>query len=488
MGKKSNAKKVRRESNHTQISGHKRQGKKLIPPFQQIDKLKKVSWTNDRLPEYIWISLIISISEREEGIQLIKRITKFFYDIKEEYRPEDLSISSLSKLDDHILDSFLEFMCDHLGLDKILQPLALFDEIPRVEKWRQYLSDDFIAEEEWEKLFITVAKCFDHQSQEATDSRWSRLYYYFVCGKLGLQGESAKQIFHYPDEGDMRSVRPLIRSTEMVLNMQPDGGIKENFWIEEFWKQGMQETRCWKLNSVDNSHVDSTITRTDFEKVKDCLIVYFNSTNTTTGVDPKHDAVFGLSLYSIEILGELIEQPYNTSILSRLGLRTITECYITLAYLCDQNNDDLWQAYRIYGSGQAKLTFLKMDEMEVQPKFVDTETLRTLANEDQYEEFVDIDLGHWDSTNLRKMSEKANVKEEYNKFYDWTSGFAHGQWSAVRNTTFDTCGNPMHRLHRIPKEEKVIFNDASTDAKDLCNKILELVDKMYEGFTVRFKM
>ncbi|PFE08590.1 hypothetical protein CN307_27980 [Bacillus cereus] len=75
----------------------------------------------------------------------------------------------------------------------------------------------------------------------------------------------------------------------------------------------------------------------------------------------------------------MIKDQNNTSILSRVGLRTIAECYITLAYLCHQNKEELWQTYREYGSGQAKLAFLKLDEMELKPKYVDTDTLKALA-------------------------------------------------------------------------------------------------------------
>lgn len=136
-------------------------------------------------------------------------------------------------------------------------------------------------------------------------------------------------------------------------------------------------------------------------------------------------------MYCLDVLKEMSETSTQNGILGRLGLRTITECYINLSYLQIKNDDNLWLGYRSYGSGQAKLTFLKIDELDVQPQFV---SLETLANENQWQEFSEINLGHWDNTNLRVMSEKAGVKDIYNSYYDWTSGFAHGQWSALRST------------------------------------------------------
>lgn len=483
MGRKSNSKKQRREGGSTSISQHKKQGKKLIPPFQQIENLKKLSWSNDRLPEYIWIALIVSLHERDESIQIIKRISKFFYDLEEEYRPIDLSITSLGNLEEKTLDTFLDYIFNHIGIKETLKPLALFENIPGRDKWREHLTID-VVEEEWEKLFISIAKCFDHQSQEATDCRWSRLFYSLVNNKLHLPRETAEQIFYYPHVGDMRSVRPTIRSTEMVLNMLPDGTTTESKWCDCFWEQGLKDTPCWSLDLGVKLNAVVNVDKTNFELVKGLLKEHFSETNLSTGVDAKHDAVFGISIYCLELLEELIKDQNNTSILSRIGLRTIAECYITLAYLCHQDKEEIWQAYRMYGSGQAKLSFLKIDEMESKPKYIDTDILQALAGEDQWEEFVEINLGHWENTNLRKMSETASVKEEYNSYYDWTSGFAHGQWAAVRNTTFDTCGNPMHRLHRIPKE-KPEFNDVTEDAKILCNKVLDLVNKTYPIFSSR---
>ncbi|QPC47370.1 DUF5677 domain-containing protein [Mangrovibacillus cuniculi] len=484
MGKSSNRKKQRRESNHSTIPEHKRQGKKLIPPFQQIEKLKKLSWSNDRLPENIWVALIVSLHEREEAIHIIKQICEFFGRLKEEFRPNDLSISSIGALNDDIFNRFLDFIENKVGIMDTLKPLALFESIPAKDKWRNSLNIEDVSIE-WEKLFITVAKCYDHQSQEATDCRWSKLYYYLITGKLQLPTrDMVNQILNYPNVGDMRSVRPFIRSMEMTMDMMPDGKVIESDWKKQFWQQGLEDTQCWKLGIELSQQKESKINGENLENVKQGLKDHFYLTNKSTDIDAKHDTIFGLVMYCLEIIEEMNSGENNTSILSRMGLRTITECYITLAYLCHQDNAEMWQAYRVYGSGQAKLAFLKLEQIEQKPKYVDIDTLRSLAGEDQWEEFVEINLGHWESTNLRKMSDTAGVKEDYNSFYDWTSGFAHGQWAAVRNTTYDTCGNPMHRLHRIPKE-KSDLNDVTEDAKTLCNKMLDLMNSQYPDFSLR---
>ena len=209
------------------------------------------------------------------------------------------------------------------------------------------------------------------------------------------------------------------------------------------------------------------------------------NTQTTSGVDARHDAVLGIGLYCLILLRELLRVGSCNSISARTTLRTIAECYITLAYLAKKDDAKLWQSYRIYGAGQAKLAFLKLDESVNEPSYVDVQTLEQLANEDMWQEFLNIDLGHWDNTNLRKISMEAGVKDVYDQFYDWTSTFAHGHWGAIRDTVFETCLNPLHRLHRIPRQFARTLPDVVPDACQLVDKILEVVSQLYSDFPDR---
>lgn len=209
-------------------------------------------------------------------------------------------------------------------------------------------------------------------------------------------------------------------------------------------------------------------------------------TQTTSGVDAKHDAVFGTALFCLNLLRELITCGVRST-LGRMALRTILESQITLAYLIKKNDPSLWLSHRVYGAGQAKLSFLKLDGDEALPEYVSLETLRALANEDQWQEFLNIDLGHWDKTNLRKMSEVADLKDMYDRYYPWPSAFVHGHWGAVRDTVFTTCLNPLHRLHRVPRLNARIQNEVLTDASTLIDQVLTLVNQCYPSFSMRLR-
>jgi hypothetical protein len=134
----------------------------------------------------------------------------------------------------------------------------------------------------------------------------------------------------------------------------------------------------------------------------------------------------------------------------------------------------------VYGSGQVKLAFLKAQEATGDiPTFYSHDELYDLANEDIWQEHLDIDLGHWTKGNLRWMAAEAGEKDLYDRFYNWSSGFVHAQWGAVRDTDFVTCHNPLHRLHRIPRAISRRQASVETDIVEVVNGVLRLVDQLY---------
>jgi uncharacterized protein DUF5677 len=209
-------------------------------------------------------------------------------------------------------------------------------------------------------------------------------------------------------------------------------------------------------------------------------------TAVTTAVDVRHDTSFGFAFYALSILDELLSIGNSQAIVRRIALRSIVETYITFAYLVTQDKDKLWSSYRTYGSGQAKLAFLKLEEISGDlHTFVQKEILESLANEDSFQEHLSINLGYWDNMNLRKMAENAGCKDIYDQYYAWISSYMHGQWGSVRDSVFTTCLNPLHRLHRIPRSARRTLEDVVFDACVIVDKILDILDQAYPSFKER---
>jgi hypothetical protein len=85
------------------------------------------------------------------------------------------------------------------------------------------------------------------------------------------------------------------------------------------------------------------------------------------------------------------------------------------------------------------------------------------------------------------MATEAGIKDFYDKHYDWSSSYVHGNWGAVRDTVFTVCLNPLHRFHRIPFIPKLDMPSVLTDTAKIINMMLDINNQLYPGFKMRIK-
>ena len=115
------------------------------------------------------------------------------------------------------------------------------------------------------------------------------------------------------------------------------------------------------------------------------------------------------------------------------------------------------------------------------------EDLYNIANEDKWVEFTPINLWHWDSVNLRKMSEDVWLKDSYDKYYNYTSWYMHWNWWAVRESIYQKCINPLHRYHNIPIYDLPLMPSVTNDAIEIVNHIFDLLNQAYPWFDCKIK-
>lgn len=465
--------------NRTPLLDHKKVGSELQSSFAQIgDRMTFSSWSDERLPEMIWSAIIRVVVDQDFAISEFRRVIAFVAEHQNKEELSDLSITGISNLPEELRDEFLVFLLSNPITASALNVLKVFDNLPARESWLKVLPQ---SEPDLDILMAAVGMCLPHQSQEATDCRWLKLMLMVVSGKFQAPREMVEPWIDYPYKGDLRSIRPSIRSCEMAFNPMNEPDLS---WANNFWSESWSNTPCMELVRHDEVASESRCCSVeDIIKLREQLKAHWLNTHSTTGVDAKHDGTFGIAFYGLTILEEIAASNAKSSILARLGLRTILETHISLRYLTKQDDEQLWKKWRTYGAGQAKLNALKFDELVDPPKFVNTDTLESIASEDLWEEFINIELGNWSGADLRKLSDKVGLKPSYDQFYSWSSTFSHGTWGAIRETCFKTCGNPLHRLHRYPSESKL--PDALYDACILVNEILNDVDGAYPSFSYR---
>jgi hypothetical protein len=478
---------------YSTLDEHARRGKTLVPPLMKVPAVELHSWSNDRLPEMLWAALLVSQLDRRRALQVFRKVAAYARErLGENQETMDVGHSGISRMPVDTTLGLLRMLCSERAVRTALQPLGLLADLPAREHWEGVLRAK-PTEQHWGVLANAVAMCFWPQSQCATDCRWCRILSVIAAGGMVFPPELeevAKEVVYYPDYGDAREAGPTIRAIEGALEAsiagQPD--FVRSKWPTLFWRQCLADTRCVEppMGGPDSTATSGGAAIDLANAVSEHLIEHCSATRTTTGADARHDAAFGLALFALSILDELVADAVGTSVLGRMGLRSLLECYITLAYLAGKDEPELWRKYRSYGTGQAKLAFLKLDRGGELPSYVSKEALRSLINEDYWQEFASIELGHWAESNLRLVSDEVGLKSEYDEYYPWTSAFAHGQWGAVRSRVYQMCFNPLHRFHRIPRRSgDAGLNDVVPDACYLVNKTLEVLDQLYPGFPHR---
>lgn len=472
-----------REKLYTSLRQHKRHKKKLISPFNALPGLTHSSWVNDRLPDMLWAILLTEALPRDDYLSIFRQIISSARNFRG--TKAFITHSQLERVSSRdFVQIFGPILSDRKSLN-VLSPLLLFDELPDLRHWKARLpSPD--QEQAWHALARAVAGTLDHQTESATDIRWLKVAFLGIQHRVRFPEKMAQQIaemLNYPNAGDLRSVRPFIRSLEISVSQITSSPTS---WPDHFWDFCYESTSC-DLQDIEQPKIDFPYGESSqsFADTYLRLVEHFHETLLTTKIDPRHDGAFGLALYGLTLVASSF-RPHSTRPAGRLLLRSLVEVYITLAYLLKQKSDELWLQYRQHGNGQSKLAFLKISDANgALPRYVNVRTLEALSNDDMWQEFIDIDVGHWAGLDLRRMSEAANVKDIYDKYYNWPSSFVHAQWGAVRNTVYDFCINPLHKLHRIPRPPRLDLEDVGWDCMILGNLILELLDSAYPTFEHR---
>jgi hypothetical protein len=449
------------------------------------------------MPEMLWAIMLAGVLERRHYLNLLRKVAvqcrSWFVREDNETAEEQASDpevglnfsivvdhTKLAEVADEQFHDFIKILLAHPLGYAALRPILLIDDLPGIARWKKEINAQ-PTKDDWNTLARAVANVLDHQSEASTDIRWFKVIIAIISGRMRFPESFAERLEEFrlfPDKGDMRSVRPSIRSMEMTLRRGCPGG-----WIGQFWAQALRDTGCVDPSEGQGyTFIETGIDPSTLYAARDSVIENFRRNIRAERVDARLDSAFGLVLYALSILEEIGMHRIQTRIVGAVALRSLAEVCITLRYLANADSPGMWQSYRVYGSGQAKLAFLKTQQTHGDlPSFLDESALHSIANEDIWQEFLDIDVGHWASSNLRRLATDCGAKDIYDKYYDWSSGFIHGNWAAVRDTNFVSCHNPLHRLHRIPRLAHRSLNSVEPDAIGLVNEMIAVLEKLFPG-------
>jgi len=473
-----------KNKNTSDLKSHKYKKGLIQPPMNTIPNQQPVSWTNDRLPEYLWLGLILMNYKRTEGIEKAGKILKEISQINKSIIKPKLSI--ILSLSESEQETIYNIICKEIE-PKILLPLTVIYRNSNYPLFNKYFNSPEININDRINILNKAIKLYYfHQSNEATDLRFVVLSMLIFQNKLRVyKGSGLPEAFeNYPytnhDNEKMRVYRPLIRSSEM---MDIESFPNKSF-IDSFWKEIGLKTDCKPL-IIDFKHMEKEM---DYHKYilefQEKLNHLLNEKKEKSLTNDKFHVVIGTVTYALKIFNDVIEKKLDDSILGRHAFRTILETYINIKYLLklEDKHPNIWKEYKLYGIGKYKLPLLKEREntnKKDKTHFVEP-LIDVIVNEIIWEEYVDIDLRYFDNKKIKEKFEDIGEKYLYEVLYEYDNNFIHGFWGAVRESSMLHCNNVTHKYHSVPDinfQQKI--SSVNNDIYKIMNKFSKLIDRIF---------
>lgn len=171
-----------------------------------------------------------------------------------------------------------------------------------------------------------------------------------------------------------------------------------------------------------------------------------------------HDVIAGLMARQATLAIELAKSPsiWNANV-APLILRTMTDGYITLAWILDEPNDRA-KKYLDYGLGQEKLNIEILEEslrdnpeqQQVEERKEMLEQKKLWLNSQLAEWATIVNVGSWSGKSTRAMAQETGLEQVYKFSYVPFSGSAHNMWQHVGKYNIEPCQNPLHNNHLVP--------------------------------------
>jgi len=476
---------MRKEGISEQIV-HKKQGKIVSPLVDKLgDLLSITSWSVDRLPEYLWLALILEHEGRDEGILRCRSIIKRIMNCNE--RCESVQMSQIFSLDDALQRKVYSIIKSEVPIAALtpLTAVANMEYCPVF--YEQFCCASIGLNERIDILNTVLRKYNEPNGDSAIDLKYLELLPLAWSGHYQFQENSpfADALLHYwetpASEGIMSIYRSSIYSLEGCIAIS-DG--RQSGWTKQFWNVLSRITDC-RLSRISYGKEAVKVDYTTFiSKTKEALN-YLNIQHKTDTLGDDYSVLVGSLAHSLKIFDEVIEHNLENTLIGRQVVRTLVEIYIMMKYLIlkEKEKPDVWKQYKVYGIGKYKLILMKLrDGIGSEITHVSKNMLELLVNEPQTEELTDVDLKYFDDENIKAKAILVGEKDLYDIAYDYDSNFTHALWGAVRESSMLLCDNILHHFSPVPDAElSQNLPDISKDCFIVIIKLLLMTNERY-GF------
>lgn len=480
MREKGDRKMVRR----SKLSEHTFKKGKFITPINSIPMMQELkdekSWTYGRIPEYLWIALILKAYGREDGLKISYDILSMLHKLAPNLYTARMS--QILKLESDIQKQFFDYIVC-LGAKEALAPLTVFLTASRAPIFAEcFCCPEQSIDVRCEKIVQTMQNIMDHQSSDATDVRFVALYFNLLSGKVHLLQNQVELLRAYSvskhTDSIMQMARPTVRSLEMMILTFEN---VDSEYLKEFWRCISEMTGC-DLFTIQFPEEKRDITAY-MENLHEVFVYLSELFSAADPLDEKMNVLLGIATYSYKRVKEAYEHQLFNSLSGRSCVRVLIEDYIMMKYLVqnETNHENIWRDYQLYGMGLYKLVLDRYRENDdSKESHFDERYIEALVNEFKDEEFIDMDTKYFDKQNIRGKAEKVGEKNLYGLYYDYDSSFEHGLWGAIRESSLLKCGNPAHKYHCVPDiEDQIRMKTVLPDCIMVMNKTIIFLNELY---------
>lgn len=384
----------------SKLSDHIFKKGKFTTPLNDIPNMTALadekSWAYGRLPEYLWIALILNQHGRENGLRMVNEIITALHKAV-----PDLStprMSGILSLDETVQADFYRKISEVVSKET-LAPLTLIFTVSKASefsKWFYCLELTF--EERQSRIIDTMQKTMGHQTNESTDIRFVVLCFNIWSGKMHIPKNEIDMLMRYStlphSDEEMRMIRPTVRSMEMMI-LETEKVNTD--YLNDFWGCISEMTECTLFSKrfpQETKDIDKYI-----ENLYEIFIYLSELYVGTNPLDEKMQVITGISTYSYKRFKEAYNHNLFNAISGRGCVRILIENYITLKYLIkiESSHENVWQEYQDYGIGLYKLVLARHRENpKREGSHFDTNYIEALINEFKTEESIDMDTRYFD--------------------------------------------------------------------------------------------
>lgn len=234
------------------LTDHKKEGKKLIPPYvAALGQPSHISWVDTIIPEVIWIGLLQEKFGQQQGIELAL----------------DLAKAAAGKVTDQKDAFFFAAASDYLKLTAEQKAVIIADLAvsKKLINYQEALSPlfhfypscplNFLSPKEDIGDLSAALRClkkilfdlFDKELKRTVFVQATVVYLAFVLGRLkvkeGLTLAHFPEVEKYPDTEMSKRVAAAIRPAVLSFFGSIKHGTQSN-WPVEFWNRGMEIEAC----------------------------------------------------------------------------------------------------------------------------------------------------------------------------------------------------------------------------------------------------